>query len=112
VHQKGAGLKQILFTILIIFGINAASAATEGIESDKQLHFGVCFGVSSMTYQTMDAYGYSDTQAAVASFSTAFAVGLGKEISDAQQANNKFDKNDIAFNALGALTATFLHWTF
>jgi hypothetical protein len=42
----------------------------------------------------------------------ALTAGLAKEISDSQQPNNRFDKNDMAYNLLGAVTGTFLHWTF
>lgn len=65
-----------------------------------------------MTYQTMDVYGYSKTESTLGSLGVTLTIGLAKEISDAQQANNRFDKNDIAYNVLGALTGTFLHWTF
>lgn len=91
---------------------NSAFAAPEDIESDKQLHFGVSMGLSTMTYQTMDVYGYSKTQSTLGSLGVTLTIGVAKEISDAQQENNRFDKNDIAYNVLGALTGTFLHWTF
>lgn len=105
-------MKQIFLILWIIFSWHLSFAATEDIQTDKQLHFGVSMGLSAMTYQTMEVYGYSKTQSTVGSLGLTMAVGVAKEISDAQEANNRFDKNDIAYNLLGALTGTFLHWTF
>jgi uncharacterized protein YfiM (DUF2279 family) len=105
-------MKKFLLTVLIVFSVNSVFARQEDIESDKQLHFGVCFGLSAMTYGAMDAYGYSKTQSTLTSLGVAITAGIGKEISDSSQANNRFDKNDMLFNVLGAVTGTFLHWTF
>jgi uncharacterized protein YfiM (DUF2279 family) len=102
-----------LFTITMIIGACSLSqAAPDGVETDKQLHFGVSMGLSVMTYQTMDAYGFSKTKSTFGSLGVALTAGLAKEISDSQQPNNRFDKNDMAYNLLGAVTGTFLHWTF
>jgi uncharacterized protein YfiM (DUF2279 family) len=105
-------MKKILMIFLIVSSFHASYAADNEIETDKQLHFSVCFGISAMTYGTMDAYGYSKTQSTLTSLGVALAAGVAKEISDSQQANNRFDNNDMAYNLLGALTGTFLHWTF
>ena len=105
-------MKQFFSTLLMLCVCNSAFAAPEEVQSDKQLHFGVSMGLSSMTYATMDAYGYSKTKSTLGSLGVALTAGLAKEISDSQQPDNRFDKNDMAYNLMGALTGTFLHWTF
>lgn len=105
-------MKHLFTTTLIICACSLAQAAPEDVETDKQLHFGVSMGLSAMTYQTMDAYGYSKTKSTLGSLGVALTAGLAKEISDSQQPNNRFDKNDMAYNLMGAMTGTFLHWTF
>lgn len=105
-------MKYIFSTALIICSCHLAQAAPEDVEADKQLHFGVSMGLSAVTYQTMDSYGFSKTKSTLGSLGVALTAGLAKEISDSQQPNNRFDKNDMAYNLLGAVTGTFLHWTF
>lgn len=105
-------MKYLMTIALIMCAGSFAQAAPEDVETDKQLHFGVSMGLSAMTYQTMDAYGFSKTKSTLGSLGLALTAGLAKEISDAQQPNNRFDKNDMAYNLLGAMTGTFLHWTF
>ncbi len=105
-------MKHFFLTIFTLIVWNSAFAAPEDIQTDKQLHFGVSMGLSAMTYQTMDTYGFSKTKSTLGSLGVALTAGLAKEISDAQDPNNRFDKNDMAYNLLGAVTGTFLHWTF
>jgi uncharacterized protein YfiM (DUF2279 family) len=109
---KGVAMKYFLTTLLTLLVSTSVFAAPEDIQTDKQLHFGVSMGLSAMTYQTMDAYGFSKTKSTLGSLGVALTAGLAKEISDSQDPNNRFDNNDMAYNVLGAVTGTFLHWTF
>lgn len=105
-------MKYLLISLLFVCAGSWSYAAPGDVETDKQLHFGVSMGLSAMTYQTMDAYGFSKTKSTLGSLGLALTAGLAKEISDSQQPNNRFDKNDMAYNLMGAVTGTFLHWTF
>jgi uncharacterized protein YfiM (DUF2279 family) len=105
-------MKHLFLSLFVIFAFHFSYAAPEDVETDKQLHFGVSMGISAATYQTMDAYGFSKTKSTLGSLGVALTAGLAKEISDSQQPDNRFDKNDMAYNLMGAITGTFLHWTF
>lgn len=82
------------------------SSASLAIEPDKAAHFAVSFGLAYAGADALKKAGLTPLQAELAALGIAFAVGLGKELSD-----YRFDPNDMAANGAGLLTGFMLHYT-
>jgi uncharacterized protein YfiM (DUF2279 family) len=98
-------LKTVLVVVALLL---VATARAENIEPDKQLHFEVSWGLSLLTYTAMQSNGESKKRSYWSAVGFTLLVGVVKELHDAGEPNNKFDKNDLAADTLGALTGPLL----
>lgn len=78
------------------------------IQKDKQLHFLYSFYISCLFGIFFVLIGMNIFQVAIASFSVAFAAGLGKEYGDKINPYNKWDWYDILADALGSLVGVII----
>lgn len=102
-------LLMILITTLISI---PALAFQDDVENDKELHFGVSFGIAAMTYGILDSKGKSKLCSTLGALSLTMAVGVAKEVYDSRQPDNYFDWQDVKYDALGALSGVTVMWSF
>ena len=84
-----------LFIMLIFF-----SNLLYGIEPDKKKHLSVSIGISGVSQ-----IFFKDT---IKSFGICAVIGVGKEIYDHSQVQNKMDKQDLVFDAVGCLIGSVM----
>ena len=101
-----------LLAIITLFSVNTAFAFSTGIEPDKELHLGVSFALSAMTYAVLQDGGESTTKCFWGAVGFTMAAGIMKELADDAQPMNKFDWNDVKYDAIGAVTGALLVWSF
>ncbi len=92
--------KTLLMSLLIVGTVPAFG----NIESDKRAHLFASGLISGTTYAMLDNKPNRYSKAVAVSL----MMGLGKELI----LDDKFDKEDMAFNLMGALTGPLLVWEF
>lgn len=90
---------KLLIIFALLFFTDMASAELD----DKDLHFAVSAAISATTYGISRYSGQSKMKSFAIAVSTTMLVGIAKEVYDPV-----FDKNDIAADFLGAVTAPVL----
>ena len=78
------------------------------IPKDKKLHFLCSFGIAFVFALFFFLIGMSAIELSIASFSVAFAAGIGKEYADKVNPHNYWDWYDVLADFLGSITGLIL----
>lgn len=87
-------IKAALVFVLLTFGADSARA----IDRDKALHFAASGAIASASYLMLRQKDYSIKDACLIAVGFSLLAGVLKETVD-----DKFDKNDLLYDASGAL---------
>ena len=93
--------KALLMSLLIV----ATAPAFGNVEPDKRAHLSASGLISGTTYAMLDKKAPNRYSKAVA-FS--LMLGMGKELI----LDDRYDKEDMAYNLAGALIGPYLTWEF
>jgi hypothetical protein len=96
-------LKKILLCVMLA----GPAHAVDFSETDKQKHVGASFLISTVAYAALRNSGRTSAEAALGAVALTLAVGMVKELSDSH-----VDREDLEADAIGAIAAPLLFWTF
>ena len=99
-------MKALVTFFLLFFIVNSTSHA-QFISTDDQLHFGAGAFISGATYAVVYSATKNKRKAFWYGLGTSVLAGLGKELYDGTQENNKFDTGELVATTLGGFTAGF-----
>lgn len=91
----------------MLMGLLMAGSVLSTAPEDSRLHFGACGAISAVTYGLARQVGMRRPAAYVTGLSLAIMVGVIKERND-----KIFDKSDLGYDILGAVTVPLIFINF
>ena len=97
-----------LVTFFLLFFMGNSTSHAQLISTDDQLHFGAGAFISGATYAVVYSATKNKRKAFWYGLGASVLAGLGKEVYDGTQENNKFDTGELVATSLGGFTTGFI----
>ncbi len=106
-ERESIAMKKLILALILML-----PSPLYALESDKTAHLITSFVISYTIFGIHRAEGESRMDSAANAIFWTLMVGTAKELYDNTQPGNKMDMEDMKWNAIGAISAPILFWSF